>query len=129
MFSQKETNPWTELLSDTKPTTKPTDPMAELDNEDILGMKLNLKSLELVITEAQREAEALRQRIREFEASGHPGSRPGSRISWGGIALPKSAVPVPSGEERASFDKTLRARGLWYLEKVLKIKGLLNRKT
>jgi len=136
MSSEQETNPWVQRPSG---ITKPTDPMAELDKEDILEMQTNLKGLKMVITEAQVETEALRQRIRDFKVSGHPGARPPSSYYGGvptGRALPDPPVPEPGlalprdlAEGRARIDRILGARGLRYLEKAFTIKRLLNRET
>ena len=98
-------------------------------------MRLNLKGLDMVIAEAQKEAEALRQRISDLEASGHPAAHlPSSYygVRPEGHALPEMPVPEP-GSRLADFcariDRRVRALGLRYLEKVLKTKGLLNQET
>ncbi|RFN50462.1 hypothetical protein FIE12Z_5225, partial [Fusarium flagelliforme] len=135
MSSEEEPNPWVQRPSG----TNRTDARAPIDQEDFMDMKSDLKGLYMVIAEAQKEAEALRQRVEDLEASGHPCTRPPSSYYGGlstGRVLPDPPVPEPDSalarqlaEIQARIDRSLRARGLRYLEKALTIKRLLNRET
>ncbi|KAJ4135212.1 hypothetical protein NW768_004833 [Fusarium equiseti] len=132
MDPEEETNGWTQG----PPRPERTDTIAELDGDDIMEMYANLKGLKMVITEAQREVEALQQRIEDFKASGHPGANPYFRGLPKGRVLPDPPMPEPGSalarglaEARARVDRTLIGRGLRYLEKVLTVERLLRRET
>lgn len=115
--------------------TNRTDATASISVEEVQDKRLKLKGLNMVIAEAQKEAEALRQCISDLEASGHPAARlPSSYygVLPEGHALPEMPMPEPGSrlaELWARTDGRFRALGLRYLEKVLKTKGLLNQET
>ena len=104
------------------PSTQRTDAKQTNKEEEMASVLLDLKALERVITEAQREAAALQERLENNEESGN------ARASRGN----DPPTPEPSSmfaRALAQVDRALIVRGLSYLDNALKVERLLRRET
>ena len=119
MFPEEDTN----CSGERPPSTQRTDAKQTNTNEDeMAAVLLDLIALGKITTEAQREAAALRQRLKDGKESDNAGN------SRGNDSPAPETVSV-FDRAVAQTDRALIVRGLSYLDNALKVERLLHHKT